>query len=55
MLHRLLIILAVDVQKLDCDFLAFSGHKFTVRQVSVFYTVKKNCLKVCLHIWGAEI
>ncbi len=30
----------VNVQDIDCDFYAFSGHKCAVRQVSVYYTAK---------------
>jgi len=34
---------AVNVQVLDCDFYAFSGHKFSVRQGSEFFMVARVC------------
>ena len=41
---------AVDVQDLDCDFLAFSGHKVYGRQVWAFFMVKKSGSIDYLHI-----
>ena len=39
----------IDVQELDCDYFAFSGHKMLPQQGLAFYMVRKRCLILCLH------
>ena len=39
--------MAVDVQALDCDFYAFSGHKVFGPTVSAFYTANLRCSIAC--------
>ena len=39
--------MTVDVQDLDADFLAFSGHKMLGPTGIGVFTAKKNCLKRC--------
>ena len=36
----------IDVQDLDCDFFAFSGHKMVDQLESVYYMARKNFLKI---------
>lgn len=42
-----------DVQALDADFYAFSGHKFYAPQASACYMAKRNGLRLCPRIRAA--
>ena len=45
--------LKIDVQALDCDFLAFSGHKMLAPRASACSTASGNCSKPCRRFWAA--
>jgi cysteine desulfurase/selenocysteine lyase len=44
----------LDVQKMDCDFFVFSGHKMYAPMGTGFYTENRKFLKICHHFTEEE-